>query len=60
MNSVDSSVILNLSKLLELHNKRDIAVNVLKESLKATRDKMIQARYITLLADVDFQLADQL
>lgn len=60
MTTIDSSVVLNLSKYLEMNDKRDIAVNLLKESLKVSRDKMIQARYLTLLADVDFQSADQL
>jgi hypothetical protein len=58
--SVDPSVILTLSKYLEQQDKKDMAVDLLKKTLDACGDTMLQARYLTLLADVDFAAADKM
>ena len=65
---LDPSVVLTLSTYLESQGKREDAVQVLSESLKSTasasgtshhrNNKMLQARYLTLLADVDFAAAE--
>ena len=57
---VDASVVYNLSMYLEQFARKDLAVKVLADALKSNRDKTIQARYLTLLADVDFSAAEQL
>lgn len=57
---VDASVIYNLSIYLEQFARKDLAVKVLADALKSNRDKTIQARYLTLLADVDFSAAELL
>lgn len=58
MTTIDASVVLTLSKYLEQMDKRDVAVQVLSAALKTQKDKMLQARYLTLLADVDFPAAE--
>ena len=61
MVQMDASVVLTLSTYLESQGKRDEAVQVLSESLKTQKNnKMLQARYLTLLADVDFDAAESL
>ena len=45
---------------MEHHGKQDVAVVLLRDALKSNRDKLLQARYLTLLADVDFAAAEQL
>ena len=58
---IDASVVLTLSTYLEQQDKRDVAVQVLREAFKThNKDKMLQARYLTLLADVDFPAAESM
>lgn len=33
---------------------------MLKDALRSSQDKMLQARYLTLLADVNFEAAEQM
>ena len=56
----DASLVSNLSRYLEQVGKRDQAVKVLSQALKSNKDKIIQAQYLTILADVDFAAAEQL
>ena len=60
MTTIDASIVLTLSKYLEQQDKCDVAVQVLSAALKTQKDKMLQARYLTLLADVDFTAAEQM
>jgi len=57
--AVDSTVVFNLTRFLEQHGKQDVAVQMLAAALKTNgQDKLLQARYLTLLADVDFAEAE--
>ena len=53
-------VVFNLSKYLERHKKKDTAVSMLKKSLSVSKDAILQAQYLTLLADVDFAEAERM
>ena len=54
-------MILTLSQYLEQQDMKDLAVELLKKAhLKNQGNAMLQARYLSLLTDVDFTLAERL
>ena len=58
--SIDGSVIVTLSKYLEQQGQKAEAVEVLGNTLKHSRDPLVQARYLMLLSDVDFSAAEKM
>lgn len=55
-----SSVLCNLSRFLEKLGQQSAALQMLSDALKTNKDKLLQARYLTLLADVDFDQAERM
>ena len=51
---------INASHYLEILGSKDQAVQMLKRAFSTNKDTMLQARYLSMLADVDFEAATQM
>ena len=61
VDKVEPSVVLQLSRYLETKGFKEKSMQVLAMAYKHHKnDMMVQARYLTVLADVDFEQAEEL
>lgn len=59
--TIDSSVVIVMSHYLEQLDQKATAVELLKNALASQKGStLLQARYLTMLADVDFSAAEQM